>query len=240
MTQLDHLSLGAYALGVLDDADHLAFSEHLSSCPSCSAELQSMRQLRELLVGVDPDTVPGSRHDAGEGERRGPVTVDRPRRPAGRAAAFPRRTRVLRAAAVVFLVGGVGLGALVTDQRAPAPDSLHSPANHLLLTGERHRATNPANGVQAVVGVEEKGWGTHVALRLAGVEGPLKCRLIAVDTRGHQRVITNWGVPPAGYGVAGSPDPLVVHGGTATTPNEIIRFDVMTTAGETLVSVPVS
>ncbi|MGW0523480.1 anti-sigma factor family protein [Crossiella sp. NPDC003009] len=45
----DHSDVGAYLLGVLNEADTIAFEEHLTHCVRCQDELQEMLDLPDLL-----------------------------------------------------------------------------------------------------------------------------------------------------------------------------------------------
>jgi hypothetical protein len=142
-----------------------------------------------------------------------------------------RGTYVIAAAAAgVLLAAGVTIGATVARPDTPAGGTghvAHGPAQALVIWGERHTGTNTATGASGVVGLESKGWGTHVGMELRGVRGPLVCRLEAVSTAGERSVVTEWAVPPKGYGVPGSPAPLITHGGTAFPRQQIDRFEVV-------------
>ena len=58
----------------------------------------------------------------------------------------------------MLLAGGIGVGL------AAAPN--HVQVVQPGLTGQRHTATNAANGVTGTVGLVAKGWGTQVWLDL--------------------------------------------------------------------------
>lgn len=268
-SNVQHTDVGAYALGLLEDADRRGFEAHLATCASCQAELNEFSGMAQLLgeVRMNPPAaeaggsgglggsagpsglggpVPG-RH-AGPGPtgpvadpRSGPV-VDLLRRKADADRSRRRgRTILAIAAGVILLAGGGAIGAVVI------PDSgahhLASPAQQLLMTGQRHSATDTRTKAAGVVALEAKGWGSHVALQLRNIRGPLECELVAVSKSGARRVIAGWSVPPKGYGVPGSPDPLLVHGSSSFKPDQLERFDVVILGGprdgERLLSVPV-
>lgn len=88
------------------------------------------------------------------------------------------------------------------------------------MVGEAHEAENRATRVRAKVGLASKNWGSHVALVLRGVTGPLDCSLVAVSTSGERQTVTSWLVPTEGYGVPGHPYPPhgPRSGGRATCP----------------------
>src|SRR5690606_35118070 len=147
-------------------------------------------------------------------------------------------------ASVTLVAGGIA-GGFALDQGTPvaAPhedggpmDSSHGPAEQLFRSGVPMTGVGEA-GITGAVVMESKRWGTHAALELKGVLGPLECELVAVSKSGERRVLTGWAVPREGYGVPGSPEPLYVHGGTALPPSEIDRFEVVTTTGATLLTV---
>jgi hypothetical protein len=220
----EHIDVGAYALGLLEDEDSTAFEAHLAHCPSCHAELAEFSPMKALLTGLEP--VEAFDHTAERG------VVDLLSR---RAAASRRRVRwtvaVGAAACVAALGGGLAAGFAV------APGS--PPPGTVVLAGQLHSATNPQTGVTGTVGLVTKTWGTYVTLDLADVHGPLECELIAVSKTGERRVVSGWVVGVPGDGVPGHPAHLLVQGGTAISVANLARFDVIVVNGKTLLSVPV-
>jgi anti-sigma factor RsiW len=218
----EHIDLGAYALGLLEDQDKVTFEAHLATCDACRTELPSLSPIAGLLRGMDPVDVP--------------VAVEPPADLLRRRASATRRGRrrliiASAAAGVVLAGGGIGIGLTVAPGPAPAATSR--------LTGQLHTATNPANGVTGTVGLVAKSWGTQVTLDLAGVHGPLECELTAASKQGARRIVTGWLVTAPGDGVPGHPAHLLVQGGTAISLANLARFDVIVVNGPTLLTIPV-
>jgi len=220
----DHIDVGAYALGLLEDEDSTAFEAHLATCPSCHAELAEFSPMRALLTGLEPVEA----FDPATG--RGVVDLM-----SRRAAASRRRVRwtvaVGAAACVAALGGGLAAGFAVAPNNPPPGTAV--------LAGQLHAATNAQTGVTGTVGLVTKAWGTYVSLDLADVHGPLECELIAVSKTGERRVVTGWVVGVPGDGVPGHPAHLLVQGGTAISAANLARFDVIVVNGKTLLSIPV-
>ena len=215
----EHIDVGAYALGLLEDEDSTAFEAHLARCPSCHAELAEFTPMKALLTGLGPvEDLDGVADLLSK-----------------RAAASRRRVRwtvaVGAAACVAALGGGLAAGFAVAPNNPPPGTAV--------LAGQLHSATNPQTGVTGTVGLVTKTWGTYVSLDLAGVHGPLECELIAVSKTGERRVVTGWVVGVPGDGVPGHPAHLLVQGGTAISAANLARFDVIVVNGKTLLSIPV-
>ena len=232
----EHTDVASYVLGLLDEDEMSRFEEHMLTCERCAAEadeLMSLPPLLEPLISRDaPDAEPPATAVPSESLLPGllaDVAADRNRR--------RHRWMFGIAAAIALIVAGPILGVTLSHQgSAPTTDSV---AMGLVMVGEQHKAFNTANGVSAVVGLDQRPWGTHVAIELTGVHGPLKCDLVAVSKTGQSQVVANWIVPSPGYGVPGHDQPLFVHGGAAMNKSEIDHFDVRTLDGQTLITVPV-
>jgi len=215
----EHVDVGAYALGLLEDEDSTAFEAHLARCPSCHAELAEFTPMKALLTGLGPVE-----------DRDGVADLL-----SRRAAASRRRVRwtvaVGAAACVAALGGGLAAGFAVAPNNPPPGTAV--------LAGQLQAATNPQTGVTGTVGLVTKTWGTYVSLDLADVRGPLECELIAVSKTGERRVVTGWVVGVPGDGMPGHPAHLLVQGGTAISAADLARFDVIVVNGKTLLSIPV-
>ncbi|MFI6447672.1 hypothetical protein [Kitasatospora sp. NPDC050543] len=247
--QDQHLDAGAYVLGILEPSEHAAFETHLASCALCAAEVEELSGLEPLLAefaeAVRPQ--PGSAPAIGRAAEPDPLPRPSPQlleQLVGQVAQTRRTTRTRRlflvAAAAALIIGGPLAGALAAGG-GNGSVSAHStsPAQDLMDHGEPHSATDPATGVRATVALETKKWGTHVALQLGNVTGPLACDLVAVSRTGERQTVTTWSVPAAGYGVPGSPDPLVTHGGAGIPRADLDHFEVRTLDGRQLVAIPV-
>jgi len=254
-TGTSHIDVGAYALGLLEEPDRRAFEAHLSTCMPCHEELAVLRGVAAQLDGMPPIEDP---RDAEPVPPPPEVVTDMLRYRARKA----RRGRVARAlvgaaAGVVLLAGAFGTGLTMGGDRAGdggagaggsaaavgagAVQVVDGSVEKLMREGRRVEAADSASGVTGTVAMEGKQWGSRVGLRLAKVRGPLQCELVAVDRTGRAHTVVGWSVPPKGYGVPGSPAPLMVQGGTALTPDEIARFEVRTigrNGGRTLLTVP--
>jgi hypothetical protein len=212
-----HRDVGAYALGVLDDADAFRFEDHLMECPRCAAHVtefgpttrQLMLYRRATPRSVHPVAQPGPRLVA---RLLGEVAA---RRRAGR-----RRLLFALAASVVLAVAGPGVAFTAAHRDASASEA-----------GVRVTATDRATGVWAEVKAEDYPYGSEVELRVKDGSGAHTCRLVAVGRDGSQETVTTWAVPGGG-----TARPTTTHGGTALHPDEIARFEVRTADGRLLVA----
>jgi len=198
---VEHTDVGAYALGLLDEDDRLAFEAHLLGCDSCRCELQELSGVANVLHGIGPvEELSPSSDDRGSDV----VSLLRRKRAADRRAR--RGTFVIgMAAAVTLVAGGLVVGTqLDAGETAPLAQGRSGEMGTHMGTAEQFYAEGrplPGKGADGVTGglvVESKKWGTHAALKLAGVKGPLECELISVAKSGERRVMTGWSVPPAG------------------------------------------
>jgi anti-sigma factor RsiW len=245
-----HLDVAAYALGILDPRDAAAFEEHLATCDLCAEQLDELVGLGPILAeyaeAAPPHETPapherppaagaGAAHEAADPQLG--ALIDR-------VAAARRRSRLRRmyalAAAVVLIIGGPVVASVIASGAHSGSGAATNAAGAALpITGTQHSAADAATGVSGTVGLAATKWGTHVALKLSGVKGPLTCDLVAVSRTGQQQTVASWLVPAPGYGVPGAEAPLVLYGAAGMNTGDIDHFEVRTTTGQNLLTIPV-
>lgn len=234
MTEQRHPDVGAYAIGALERDEAERFEEHLAGCTRCADALAELVPVADMLADVPPpeDPPPG-----GLDRLLTELTAVRTRQRQVR-----RRLVVAVAAAAVVAVAAPVVTAVVLAGDEPAGEQRAD------VSGQEVRAVNPETGVEARIGMRSVTWGTSVDLDLRGVTGPRRCDLQAVGKDGSHETVTSWGVPAAGYGAGtggnaggggqGDGKRLRTSGGTSMSPNDIDHFEVVTSEGDRLVTVP--
>lgn len=246
---VDHGDVAAYVLGILDEPDNAAFSQHLAQCARCRAELRDLSDLPHLLDQLKP--IPRTRKRSRQptvpskevlGRALEQITSERRHR--------RRTTWLVAAAAAVLLLSIPVIVWQASRNNGPSagpPVAASAPASTTTTTTTTTTGvvagagtltgTNPETGVKAAINLVPVSWGTQVSLELRGVTGPMQCQLIAVSKQGLRQVVTSWGVPVAGFGVPGSPAPLVVSGGVGFVQEDIVRFELRRDGGPDLLHV---
>ncbi|GGW22967.1 zf-HC2 domain-containing protein [Streptomyces xantholiticus] len=217
--QQPHQDVAAYALGILEPADAYRFEEHLAGCVGCTVGLSDFTPVATALSEL---AGPG-RIDARPGPQllerlTGAVVVQRRRD-------RRRRFRLVAVAAALIVALPV---AVVTVRGAEEP------------AAPRVVASDPVSGVTASVALEDRDWGTTVAMRLTGLAGPRTCRLVAIGKDGVEHPVLSWWVPKGGYGVqeeSGRQGPLDLEASTGLHTAEIGRWEVRSDSGERLLSI---
>ncbi|WP_345595748.1 zf-HC2 domain-containing protein [Streptomyces marokkonensis] len=232
----EHETVGAYALGILDDAEATAFEAHLATCEWCARqldELAGMEPMMAALAGL-PGTGAGTGAGMGTGTgtgtpaiaesltaRPGPRLAERlVDEVAERRASKRRRNFYLVGTAAALIIGGPFAAVATTGgdggdgdggRGAEASQPTAGPAESAFAAmPDRVTATDPATRVSATVALRKKVWGTDAVLELKNLKGPEKCSLVAVGKNGERETVTSWSVPDWGYGI---PDTTAEKGG---------------------------
>ncbi|MEV7424023.1 MULTISPECIES: anti-sigma factor family protein [unclassified Streptomyces] len=228
-----HEAVGAYVLGILEDAEATAFEAHLAGCRICAVHLEEFSGMEPMLAMLadtpDPLSVPGPLPGSLGAPPAKPVVVPLAQLPTPSVSVQPspqllgrlvdevavkrakrkRRGLYLVAAAAVLIIGGP-VGAVVATSGDSSPGSNQAapsnPADDFKKIAGKVGATDPTTKVSASVATEPKLWGTRTSLELKNVKGPLKCSLIVVSKTGEEEVVTSWSVPEWGYGIPDSPN----------------------------------
>ncbi|MET8975742.1 zf-HC2 domain-containing protein [Streptomyces sp. NPDC004539] len=214
-----HVDVGAYALGVLDEAEAFRFEDHLMECPRCAAQVTEFGPATRQLMLYRRAT-PRSVHPfAGPGPRLlekllGEVAVRR--------RAVRRRFLYGLAASVVVALAGP---ALMMAFGGGGEKGTEAAAQVKIA------ATDAKSGVWAQVTAADMAWGADIELQVKDGAGPRSCRLVIVGRDGSEQTATGWMVPDH------DARPNTMHGGTAMHTEEIAFYDVRD-GDRTLVRIP--
>ncbi|MFE9808504.1 zf-HC2 domain-containing protein [Streptomyces sp. NPDC005227] len=216
-----HGDVGAYALGVLDEAEAFRFEDHLMECPRCTAHVSEFRPATRQLMLYRRST-PRTVHPFAA---PGPRLLDRllgevaARNRAGR-----RRLLYVVAASVVLAAGGPAIAVVTAHD---------TPTNRVAAADPqegRVAATDAETGVWAEVTTADRTWGTDVEVQVKDAGGPRSCQLVAVGKDGTEETVTSWMVPPH------NGEATRMRGGAALRTADIGRFEVRTADGKHLVT----
>ncbi|WP_037888466.1 anti-sigma factor family protein [Streptomyces viridochromogenes] len=248
----EHETVGAYALGILDDAEATAFEAHLATCEWCAQQLDELAGMEPMLAALAD--LPGSGTPAiGESlsAKPSPRLVNKlVDEVAERRAQKRRRSFYMVAAAAALIVAGPFAAIATTGDdggggKTTQATTLTSSAKELFTSMKtKVSGTDSTTGVTATVGLEEKLWGIETGLELKGVKGPLKCSLIFVGKNGERETAASWSVGKWGYGIPDGKteqarNPLYITGGVSMAKDQVDHIEVMDFDGKTLVKVDV-
>ncbi|MEU6661031.1 zf-HC2 domain-containing protein [Streptomyces sp. NPDC046821] len=248
-----HETVGAYVLGILDEAEATAFEAHLAGCDLCARQLEEFAGMEPMLAALaglpEPQGTPArERVGAQLGARPSEQLAERLFAEVAQKQAHKRRRGMVLVACAASLIIGGPLAVLAasgggTNVAEPPPHPTVSSAESWFQHADKKvTATDPGTHVTATIGMQSKPWGTDTVLELKNVKGPQSCSLIAVGKNGERETVTSWTVPKWGYGIPNSNHyaakyPLYVQGGAAFQRNAIDHFEVRTLDGKQLVEV---
>lgn len=243
----EHETVGAYALGILDDAEATAFEAHLAGCEWCAQQLDELAGMEPMLAALADLPGAGSTPAIGDSlsARPSPRLVEKlVDEVAEKRAQKRRRSFYMIAAAAALIIAGP-LAAIAVNSGSSG-DSGQVTASAAQTTFEsmpdKKSATDPSSQISATVGMQQKVWGTQAVLELKNAKGPIKCSLVLVAKNGQRVTMSSWSVPDWGYGIPNAKTeearkPLYIGGAAAFKPNEIDHFEVVTFDGKKLVQV---
>lgn len=242
----EHETVGAYALGILDDAEATAFEAHLAGCEWCAQQLDELAGMEPMLAALAD--LPGSGSTPAIGDslsaKPSPRLVEKlVDEVAEKRAQKRRRGFYMIAAAAVLIIAGPLAAVAAGGGSDGGGQVAATPAQSTFRTmSDKKSATDASTRVSATVAMARKDWGTQAVLELKNVKGPLKCSLVLVAKNGQRVTMSSWSVPDWGYGIADAKTedakkPLYIGGAAAFQPNEIDHFEVVTFEGKKLVQV---
>ncbi|GGX83423.1 anti-sigma factor family protein [Streptomyces fructofermentans] len=210
-----HRDVGAYALGVLDEADAFRFEDHLMDCAQCAVQIHEFGATTRSLRAY-ADATPGSVNPM---TLAGPALLDRLLDDVAAARRSGRRRWLFAVAASVALAVGAPAAAVLAGGGSAKDTTV--------------AATDPGSGVWAEVTTLNRAWGSEVGLKIKDADGPRSCVLVAVGRDSSEQVVMSW----TGRSRSGEKPPGgAMQGAAALHPNEIARYEVRTSEGKRLVT----
>ncbi|MBT3155006.1 zf-HC2 domain-containing protein [Streptomyces sp. CHD11] len=207
-----HRDVGAYALGVLDEAEAFRFEDHLMECPSCAVQVTEFGAATRQLM-LYRSATPRPVHPLA---KPGPRMLDRLLSEVKARSRTGRRRLLLALAASVVIAVTAPLAAVTARGGGAAPVSI--------------AATDELSGVWAEVTTADEAWGSRMELKVKDGAGPRACRLVVIGRDGSEETVTSWTVPRH------DARPNTMLSGSAMHADEIARYEVRTAEGEHLVT----
>ncbi|MDO9457154.1 anti-sigma factor [Nocardioides sp.] len=153
-----HALSGAYAVDAVDEFERAQFERHLADCPTCQAEVDSLREAGSLIGETSALTPPDSLREsvlAGIQSVRPlpPVMVAAAERGRATRRRFPA---LVAAAAALIAIGGIGATAMDLagdDDKKPGVELADSPTDQVLNASDAQRVVRnlPDGGTATVV-----------------------------------------------------------------------------------------
>lgn len=258
--------LGAYLVGALEADEAERMRAHLTQCPACQAEYAALAPVAGLLSKVpveaftsyaeadaapDPGmwerlsaraglvgvaespsdvrlranpTLPGGQRPGGSPRPPQPSPASRP------SSRRARRSTKMRPATAALISGVLVAAAAIGIYAGTRPSSGAPQAAGI----ETVSAANKVDGVSGTVQYRSTEWGSWVQISLKGVKAGDDCILYAMDGHGNKVAASTWWAPDAVGATA------TIPGGVAMNASDIQKFQVTTTAGDVLLTVPTS
>jgi anti-sigma factor RsiW len=237
----DRSSLAAYALGALEPEEARVVDAHVAGCADCRAELRELSELEAALGEVPPEAFLDGPPEGGDlllQRTLRQVRTERTR------AERPRR--LLVAAGVAGLVAATLVGGTLFGRAtAPPPEAFPTPtpsataqATSPVVPGPSARvfaASNSTTGASMTVALTPAAGWVRIHVKADGIKAGQKCRLEVIDKRGTVMQAGSWLVSPLGERQG-----TVLDGAALVAPADVASVDVVTFAGQRLVSVPVT
>jgi anti-sigma factor RsiW len=225
----EHVDIAGYLMEMLTPEEKQQADEHLSRCPECRAEVDSMQEWADALRDVPEEMLlDGPPDDADLLLQR---TLRQIRQEAG-VTRF-RRTAMLASVAAAVLVVAIGGGVIVGRSTAPATP-LAQPTASVVAGTRVAAATDAATGARMRVTVTPAAGWVRVTATVAGVPAGEKCRLEVVAEDGTPVLAGSWLSSKAGL-VSG----VTINGSALIDPAQVQAVRVVDVTGKQYVNVAV-
>ncbi|MFY1671595.1 anti-sigma factor family protein [Plantactinospora sp. WMMB334] len=227
----DHVDIGGYLMGELDQERLEQVEQHLADCAECRTEVESLEEWKNALEAVPEAMLLDGPPEGGD------LLLQRTlRQVRGESSGRRQRRRLLlSAAAVVALAAAVSGGVLLGRTTGDTPDTaaLPAPSTTVAATDPATRyasTTDLGTGARLTVAVAPApGW-VRVNAAVSGIPRGERCHLLVVGQDGQAVLAGSWLVSEDG-----AADGTTVDGSALIEPAEVGEVRVENTDGKVYV-----
>ncbi|TYB95395.1 anti-sigma factor [Micromonospora sp. WP24] len=233
MPTSDHVDIGGYLMGALDEEQVRQVEEHLAGCAECRTEVESLQEWTMALQAV-PDAMLLDGPPEG-----GDLLLQRTLRQVRSESSGRRQRRgvIFSAAAAVVIAaavsGGVVLGRTTAD--APQIEAQPGPSASVTATGPGVRnvsASDPQTGARLTVAMTPASGWVRINAAITGIPRGERCRLLVVGKDGSTVLAGGWLVSEKGQA-----DGTTLDGSALIDPEQVDSIRVETVEGKPYVGV---
>ncbi|MBY8874516.1 zf-HC2 domain-containing protein [Micromonospora sp. PLK6-60] len=221
----DHVDIGGYLMGELDQEQLRQVEEHLAACAECRTEVESLREWQHALEAVPEAMLLDGPPEGGD------LLLQRTLRQVRGESAGRRRRRtvIVSAAAVAALAAAATGGVLLGRATGDAPDTRALPTPPASVTAATRYAstTDPDTGARLTVAMTPAtGW-VRINAAVSGIPQGERCRLLVVGKDGSTVLSGGWLVSEAG-----AADGTTLDGSALIEPAQVDGVRVENTDGK--------
>ncbi|MEU4470090.1 zf-HC2 domain-containing protein [Micromonospora sp. NPDC023888] len=228
MPASDHMDIGGYLLGELDQEQVRQAEEHLASCAECRAEVESLQGWKTALGAVPEAMLLDGPPEGGD------LMLQRTLRQIRSESAGRRQRRglLLSSAAAVVVAAAISGGVLLGRTTGASPDSTAQPAPSASTTSAdpatRYASvTDPTTGTRLTVAVTPAAGWVRVNAAVSGVPAGERCRLMVIGRDGSTVQAGSWLVSPKA-----ATDGITLDGSALIDTAQVDAVRVETTDGK--------
>ncbi|WP_433129562.1 anti-sigma factor family protein [Micromonospora sp. CA-240977] len=224
----DHVDIGGYLMGELDQEQVQQVEEHLAGCAECRAEVESLQGWKAALEAVPEAMLLDGPPEGGD------LMLQRTlRQIRGESSGQRQRRRLLlSSAAAVVVAAAISGGVLLGRTTGASPESTAQPAPSTTTTSAdpatRYASTTDATtGARITVAVTPAAGWIRVNAAVSGVPAGERCRLMVIGKDGSTVQAGSWIVSPKG-----ATDGTTLDGSALIDPAQVDAVRVETTDGK--------
>ncbi|MFC0507068.1 anti-sigma factor [Micromonospora costi] len=233
MPASDHVDIGGYLMGELDQEQIRQVEDHLAGCAECRAEVESLQEWKTALEAVPEAMLLDGPPEGGD------LLLQRTLRQVRRESSGRRQRRgvLVGAAAAVVVAAAISGGAVLGRATGGTPDieAQPSPSTTMTSTDPATRyasAADPTTGARITVAVTPAAGWVRINAAVSGVPEGEACRLMVIGKDGSTVMAGSWLVS-----AKGAADGTTLDGSALIDPAQIDAIRVETTGGKAYASV---